>query len=280
MKLVPALDLVLEAQKNKQAVAAFNVENMETVQAVVRAANESQMSVIIQTTPSSVKFAGLSAFYHNVVAALEQINCKLPVALHLDHGSSFGLAVQAIRYGYSSVMIDGSLLPFEENIALTTQVVLVAQQVGVSVEAELGNVGGKEDDLEVEKNSLTDPFQAAEFAERTGASTLAVAIGTAHGIYSGTPKLDLERLEEIRRTVQIPLVLHGTSGVPDDVVKKCISIGMSKVNYATDLRMAFTEAVKKAIAEKPDTFDPKHYLDAGREAVYKRALELIYVCRN
>ncbi|MDR2903942.1 MAG: ketose-bisphosphate aldolase [Clostridiales bacterium] len=280
MKLVPALDLILEAQKNKKAVAAFNVENMETVQAVVRASFESNTPVIIQTTPSSVKYAGLAAFYHNVLAALEQIGSDVLVALHLDHGSSFDLAVKAIRHGYSSVMIDGSLLSFEENVALTQQVVAAAAPVGVSVEAELGNVGGKEDDLETEKNNLTDPAQAAEFAERTGTSTLAVAIGTAHGIYAGEPKLDLARLKEIRAAVKVPLILHGTSGVPDETVKQCITIGMSKVNYATDLRVAFSDAVKKAIAEKPDGFDPKHYLGAGREAVYKRAMALIQVCNN
>lgn len=278
MRLVPALDLILEAQKNKQAVAAFNVENMETVQAVIRASYEERTPVIIQTTPSSVRYAGVAAFYHNVLAELEQTDAT--VALHLDHGNSFDLAMQAIRNGYSSVMIDGSLLPFEENIALTKQVVTAAKAVGVSVEAELGNVGGKEDDLVVDKDTLTNPEQAAEFAKRTGTSTLAVAIGTAHGIYKGEPKLDLKRLKEIREMVDVPLILHGTSGVPDDVVKECITIGMSKVNYATDLRVAFTKAVKGVIEEKPDNFDPKVYLKAGREAVFKRAVELIRLCRN
>jgi tagatose 1,6-diphosphate aldolase GatY/KbaY len=278
MKLVTALELMLTAQEKKQAVAAINVENMETIQAVVRAAYQEQTPVIIQTTPSSIKYASLAGFYYNVMASLTQYD--IPIALHLDHGNSFSIAMQAIRNGYSSVMIDGSQLPFEENIALAQQVVATAQAVGVSVEAELGSVGGKEDDLEVNSDSLTSPIQAAEFAKRTGISTLAVAIGTAHGIYKGEPKLDLERLHEIRQQVDIPLVLHGTSGVPDDVVKECISLGISKVNYATDLRVAFTNGVKKAISENPQNFDPKYYLGAGREEVYNRAIELIRICKN
>lgn len=278
MGLIPAAGLLKKAEENKCAIAAFNIENMETAQAVIQASDEENMPVIIQTTPSSIKYTGLKSFYHIVTANME--HTAWPVVLHLDHGSSFELAVRAIREGYSSVMIDGSLLSLEDNIALTKKVVDVARAAGVSVEAELGSIGGKEDDLEVEKSGLTDPDDAAYFVEKTGVDSLAVAIGTAHGIYKGTPKLDFERLEKIRQKVDIPLVLHGTSGVPVGDVQKCIGIGISKVNYATDLRVAFTNAVKKAIAEKPDNHDPKYFLKAGRDAVCARARELIRICNQ
>ena len=169
-------------------------------------------------------------------------------------------------------MIDGSKLPFAENIEITRRVVAMAAEL--PVEAELGTVGGKEDGMEA-KPQYTDPDEAAEFVRRTGISSFAVAIGTAHGVYKGEPKLDLDRLSEVRAKVDIPLVLHGTSGVPEDQVRECIRRGICKVNYATDLRIVFTAAVKKAIAEQPDAFDPKKYLAAGRKAVEERVRELI-----
>ena len=166
---------------------------------------------------------------------------SVPVVMHLDHGSSYELAMQAFRAGYTSVMIDGSHHVFEENIEITKSVVRACHAAGIPVEAELGKVGGKEDDLDGGSgNGYTVPSEAAEFAERTGVDSLAVAIGTAHGVYKGTPKLDIERLSEIRKVVSVPLVLHGTSGVPDDAVRECVARGMCKVNYATDLRIAFS----------------------------------------
>ena len=168
---------------------------------------------------------------------------SVPVVMHLDHGSSYELAMQAFRAGYTSVMIDGSHHVFEENIEITKSVVRACHAAGIPVEAELGKVGGKEDDLDGGNgNGYTVPSEAAEFAERTGVDSLAVAIGTAHGVYKGTPKLDMERLSEIRKVVSVPLVLHGTSGVPDDAVRECVARGMCKVNYATDLRIAFSKA--------------------------------------
>ena len=210
MPLVSSKEMLLRAQAGRYAVGAFNVENMEMVLAVIAAAQELHAPVMLQTTPSTVKYAGLNAYYANVKAAADSVD--VPVALHLDHGNSFDLAVQAVRAGYTSVMIDGSHESFEENIALTNRVVAVARPNGIPVEAELGKVGGKEDDLETEADTNTDPLQAKEFVERTGIDSLAVAIGTAHGFYVGTPKLDKERLEQIRNVVDIPLVLHGASG--------------------------------------------------------------------
>ena len=209
---------------------------------------------------------------------LEELNITVPVALHLDHGSSFDLAVRAIRVGYTSIMIDGSGSGFEENIDVTRRVVAVAAPNQIPVEAELGKVGGKEDDLEAEADTNTDPAQAAEFVERTGISSLAVAIGTAHGFYVGTPVLDKERLSEIRKVVEIPLVLHGASGLSDEDVIDCVKRGICKVNFATELRAAYTDAVKALLKEKPETFDPKAFGKVGIPAVKKLVMDRMKVC--
>ena len=274
--LVTSKELLLDAQKNGYAVGAFNVENMEMVQAVIAAAEELRSPVIMQTTPSTLKYADADLFYANVACVAKK--ASVPVVMHLDHGSSFELAMKAFRAGYTSIMIDGSHSVFEENIAITKSVVDACHPGNVPVEAELGKVGGKEDDLDGGNGGYTDPSEAAEFVERTGVDFLAVAIGTAHGVYKGIPKLDLERLSEIRNLVSIPLVLHGTSGVPDETVKECIKRGICKVNYATDLRIAFTEGVKQVLTEKPDTIDPKKYIAAGREKVKEYVMSKMIVC--
>ena len=266
MALVTTKQLLLDAQKGGYAVGAFNVENMEMVQAVVAAAEELRSPVIMQTTPSTVKYANLNYFYENVKVAAQE--SSVPVVIHLDHGNSFELAMQAYRTGYTSIMIDGSHEGFEDNIALTSAVVKACHPGEVPIEAELGKVGGKEDDLDGgEGDPYTNPQEAAEFVERTGIDSLAVAIGTAHGVYKGVPKLDFSRLSEIRKAVSIPLVLHGTSGVPDEDVAECIKRGICKVNYATDLRIAFTKGINQVLKENPDTIDPKKYNAKGREYV-------------
>lgn len=277
MALVTTKKLLSDAQKEGYAVGAFNVENMEMIQAVVAAAEELQAPVIMQTTPSTAKYADLAYFYANAKVAAEK--ASVPVVMHLDHGSSFELAMQALRTGYTSIMIDGSHDTFEENIAVSKAVADACHPSGIPVEAELGKVGGKEDDLEGgEGNPYTDPQEAKKFVEAAGVDSLAVAIGTAHGVYKGTPKLDVERLSEIRKVVSIPLVLHGTSGVPDETVKECIRRGICKVNYATDLRIAFSKGVKRYLAENPDAFDPKKYNACGREEVKQYVMSKILVC--
>ncbi|MDR1892161.1 MAG: ketose-bisphosphate aldolase, partial [Oscillospiraceae bacterium] len=265
MPLVTSEQMLLGARRDGYAVGAFNVENMEMVMAVISAAEELGAPVILQTTPSTVRYAGLGLFYANANAAAK--NTGIPVALHLDHGNSFSLAVQAIRAGYTSVMIDGSQLEFEENVALTKRVVGAANACGLPVEAELGKVGGKEDDLDSEADTGTDPAQAREFVERTEVSSLAVAIGTAHGFYKGTPVLDKARLSEIRAVTGIPLVLHGASGLSDGEVTDCIKRGVCKVNFATELRVAFTDGIKETLAENPGVFDPKPLGKAGMAKV-------------
>jgi len=277
MALVTTKQLLLDAQTNGYAIGAFNVENMEMVQAAVSAAEELKSPIILQTTPSTLKYADPELFCANVKASAKKVS--VPIAIHLDHGNSFELAMKAFHAGYTSIMIDGSQGSFEENVEISKAVCRVCHAANIPVEAELGKVGGKEDDLEVgEGNPYTDPLQAAAFAEATGIDSLAVAIGTAHGVYKGVPRLDLERLSEIRREVTIPLVLHGTSGVPDETVKECIRRGICKVNYATDLRIAFTKGVTQYLASHPDTIDPKKYGAAGREEVKKYIMERIKVC--
>ena len=278
MSLVTTKQMLLDAQANGYAVGAFNVENMEMVMAVVGAAEEQKSPVIMQTTPSTVKYADFDYFYANVKVAAEK--ASVPVAIHLDHGDSFDLAMKAYRTGYTSIMIDGSHGSFEDNIALTKSVVEVCKNGNVPVEAELGKVGGKEDDLDGGEGGYTDPLEAKEFVEKTNVDSLAVSIGTAHGVYKGEPKLDLDRLSQIKEVVDIPLVLHGTSGVPDEVVTECVNRGICKVNYATDLRIAFTNGVKKVLDAKPDTIDPKKYNAQGREEVKEYVKARMVACKS
>ena len=276
MPLVTSEKMLLDAQKGGYAVGAFNVENMEMVKAVLAAAEELKAPVMLQTTPSTIKYGTVETYAAIVKAEAEKVS--VPVCLHLDHGSSFELAVQAMKAGYTSVMIDGSHEDFENNIAITKKVVDVAKALGIPVEAELGKVGGKEDDLEADADTNTDPAEAKEFVERTGVSSLAVAIGTAHGFYVGTPVLDKPRVSDIKEVVPVPLVLHGASGLSEEDVRECVERGMCKVNFATELRAAYTDAVKKLLEEKPETFDPKKLGIAGMEAVKELVKERMCVC--
>lgn len=277
MALVTTKELMLDAQKNHYAIGAFNAENMEMVQAIIAAAEELRAPVIVQTTPGTLKYASPAMFHAMVAAAASE--ATVPVVMHLDHGSSYELAMKAFRAGYTSVMIDGSHHVFEENIEITKEVVRACHAAGIPVEAELGKVGGKEDDLEGgDGNPFTDPQQAKEFVERTGVNSLAVAIGTAHGLYKGTPKLDFERLSAIREVVSIPLVLHGASGVPDDAVRESITRGICKVNFATELRIAFSDGVKEYLRKDPDVFDPKKYCKVGIANVVETVKGKIAIC--
>ena len=276
MPLVTSKEMLLDAQRGNYAVGAFNAENMEMVKAIIQAAEELKAPVMIQTTPSTVKYGTLETFFGIVFA--EAAKATVPVCLHLDHGSSFELAMQAIKAGYTSVMIDGSHEDFEGNVAISKKVADVANALNIPVEAELGKVGGKEDDLEANADTNTDPQEAKEFVERTGITSLAVAIGTAHGFYAGTPVLDKERVSEIRKVVDVPLVLHGASGLSEEDVRECVERGMCKVNFATELRVAYTDAVKKLLEEKPETYDPKKLGVVGIEAVKEVVKSRMVMC--
>ena len=236
--------------------------------AVIKAAEDKKSPVIMQTTPGTVKYADLDYFAAMCKVAADA--ASVPVAIHLDHGDGFDRCVQAMHAGYTSVMIDGSHVPFEDNIALTASVTKVAAPLGIPVEAELGKVGGKEDDgpaVEGE-NPYTDPDEAEEFVARTGCGSLAVGVGTAHGVYKGTPHIEQGVLKEIRSRLEIPLVLHGTSGVPDDQVAEAIRNGICKVNYATELRQAFTKGFMGYMADNPGCFDPKKPSKPGMQEIY------------
>lgn len=276
MSLVTSKEMLLKAQQGAYAVGAFNVENMEMVKAVIAAAEELNAPVMLQTTPSTIKY-GTVETYAAIVEA-EAKKASVPVCLHLDHGNSYELAMQCLEDGYTSVMIDGSHEDFEGNISVTKKVTEAAKEKGIPVEAELGKVGGKEDDLEAEADTNTDPMEAKEFVERTGIDSLAVAIGTAHGFYVGTPVLDKERLSEIRKVVEVPLVLHGASGLTDQDVRDCVSRGICKVNFATELRKAYTDAVKKLIQEDPKVYDPKAFGKVGMAAVKELVMGRMKVC--
>jgi len=291
-QLVPTRELLVAALKGKYAVGAYNVNNMELLQAIVEAGNELKAPLILQVSAGARKYANQAYLIKLVEAALN--SSTIPIALHLDHGEDFEICKACIDGGFSSVMIDGSKHPFEENIALTKQVVDYAHSRGVSVEAELGRLAGVEDNISVsEKDAIyTNPREAAEFIERTGVDSLAVAIGTSHGAYKfkGEAKLDFERIAEIQKAVgyDYPLVLHGASSVPAELVKVCndfgaeipgakgvpeemfsqaTKLGVAKINVDTDLRLSFTGAIRKHFAENPAHFDPRQYLGPARAAV-------------
>lgn len=264
---------ILECAKiNNYAVCAFNAENLEMVQAIIWGAEEMNAPVIIQTTPSTVKYADCEYFAAMVKTAVEI--SKIPAALHLDHGNSFALVCRAIKAGYTSVMIDGSQEAFEENIAITKKVIELAHAVNIPVEAELGKVGGKEDDLESD-TAYADPLEACDFTKRTQCDSLAIGIGTAHGIYKSAPKLDLERLSEIKKLVNVPLVLHGATGLSDDVIKECVNRGINKINFATELRQAYTNAVREKLNSDANIIDVKIYSDYARNCVKELVKEKI-----
>lgn len=278
MPLVSSTPMLRAARREGYAVTAFNVHTLEMLQAVVEAATEMNAPVIIQTTMGTVRHLGPE--YIAAAARVAADHTHVPVALHLDHCTDFSMIVQCIRAGYTSVMIDASMKPYEENVRETRRVVELAEAIGINVEAELGKVGGVEDDLSVADHeaALADPDECARFVEETKVPTLAPAIGTAHGIYKGEPNIDFDRIGRIAAKVDVPLVLHGGSGIPEAQVKRAISLGMAKMNIATELRIVFTDAIKRVFADKPDVDDPRHYMKPAKDALREAAKEKIRMC--
>ncbi|MGG7213848.1 tagatose bisphosphate family class II aldolase [Clostridium nigeriense] len=278
MKILSTREMLKKAQREGYAVPAFNIHNLETLEVVVETAAELKSPVILAGTPSTIEYAGGEFIVAMAEAAAEKYN--IPIAIHLDHFEVIDEIKHFVDLGFKSTMIDASHAPFEENIETVKKVVEYAHKYDATVEAELGRLGGQEDDLVVdEKDSkYTNPKQAKEYVERTGIDSLAVAIGTAHGLYHGEAKLDLDRLKEIRDVVDVPLVLHGASDVPDELVKKAISLGICKVNVATDLKIPFSDAVKKYFIENPSANDPRKYMTPGKEAMKKVVAHKIMVC--
>lgn len=275
--LVTGKEILLDAQKNSYAVGAFNVNNMEIVQAIIEAAEEMNSPVIIQASQGGLKYAGVE--YIAALALTAAKEASVPVCVHLDHGTDFEQIVACIRHGFSSVMIDGSANDFEENISVTKDAARIAHAVGVSVEAELGKIGGTEDDVHVEDKdaTMTDPNQAREFVDRTKCDSLAIAVGTAHGVYHGDPEIDFDRIREIASKVDIPLVLHGASGISDKDLRQAIELGICKINIDTDIRRHFATAVKDFVSANPDEIDPRKILGPAKESmkeVVKEKMEI------
>ena len=272
--IVTGAELLIQAKKGGYAVPAFNVDNLESVLGVLNAVEKTCKPTIIQTIPKTLKYGGISA-YSSLVRALYKDGAD--IAIHLDHGGDVKICEDCINAGYSSVMIDGSMLSFEENIALTKSVVALARGRGISVEAELGTVGGKEETEGQIK--YTEVEEAKEFVERTEVDSLAIGVGTAHGVYKGEPHIAIDRIKEIANVVDVPLVLHGASGLSDEVIRACIDAGISKINFATHLRQAFTDGLKKGLASKEATYDPKTYLPYAIKAVEDAAMRIIRLCQ-
>ena len=266
--------MLQKARKEGYAIPAFNAENMEMVQGIIAAAVKCNSPVIIQTTMPTVKY--ISPELMTAMVKAEAGKTPLSIALHLDHCDDISSIKTAIDAGYTSVMFDGSKLPLSENIDLTKKVINMAGPLGITVEAELGTIGGKEDNVS-SQIQYTKTEDAVFFSDKTSVDILAVAIGTAHGFYKGEPILDFERLREISDKIGIPLVLHGGSGVPDEKIKKAISLGISKVNFATELRAAATFGVREILADK-DIIDPKKYMGKARENVTNLCTKKIKLC--
>ncbi len=272
-------EMLLKAQREGYAVPAFNIHNMETLQVVVETAMEMKSPVIVAGTPSTIQnYAGSD--YIKAMAEVAANKYDVPIAIHLDHYEDVDAIKRNIDIGFKSCMIDASKHEFEENIEIVKEVVEYAHRYDAVVEAELGKLGGREDDLIIdEKDALyTNPEDAVEFVKRTNVDSLAIAIGTAHGLYKGEPKLDFQRLEEIRNKVSVPLVLHGASDVPDELVKKAISLGICKVNVATDLKIPFANALRRFFDENSIESDPRKYMTPGKEAMKGIVKHKIEVC--
>ena len=276
MPLVTSEKMLKDARNGGYAVAAFNIENMEMTKAIVAGAEELNAPVILQVSQSTSKYGSLETYV--AMVAVEAAKTKIPVALHLDHGESYEIAEAAINAGFTAVMIDGSKLSYEENLDLTKRVVDYAKEKGVVVEGELGKVGGKAGDVITDEDTNTDPAQAKEFVEKTGVDSLAVAIGTSHGFYKGTPVLDKERIAQIKEATEAPLVMHGASGLSEEDVRECAARGIAKVNFATELRVAYTDAMRKLLSENPDIYDPKKPGKAGMDAVKEIVKSRILMC--
>ena len=278
MNIISSREMLLRAKRGGYAIPAFNIHNLETMQGVLEAAWEMKSPVIIATTPGTVKYAGMD--YLVSMAKVGARRYSIPIALHLDHCEEVDFIERCIYAGYKSVMIDASMKSYDENISMTKKVVEFAHIHDVTVEAELGKIGGQEDEKVVDKRdaAYTAPELAAEFAAATNIDSLAIAIGTAHGVYKDEPKLDFERLIEIKKRVQVPLVLHGASGVPKDSIIKAVGYGIGKINIATELKIPLSQEIKRCFEMNPKESDPRKYLTPGKEALKKVAMEKIKIC--
>jgi fructose-bisphosphate aldolase class II len=256
-----------KAKANRFAVGQFNMNNLEFAQAIVEAAMEEKSPIIFGVSEGALKYMGIE--FTVAIAEAAAKKSGLPIALHLDHGSTFEVAMQCIRAGFSSVMFDGSHHSFEDNVRLTKEVVKAARAMGVSVEGELGTIGGVEDDISVEEEhaNLAKPEEAIRFYEQTGVDCVAIAVGTAHGMYKGEPQIHYDIIEQVAKAIPVPVVLHGGSGVPDESIRKAIAAGVGKINVNTENQVACTDAIREVLAKDGKVYDPRKYLGPAKKAM-------------
>lgn len=273
-------EMLIKAREEGYAVPAFNIHNLETIQTVVEAAVEMKSPVILAATPGTMTYGGRA--YIQAIAEVAAQENDIPIALHLDHHETIESIEESLKLGTKSVMIDGSHNSFEENIELTKQVVDLAHSYGATVEAELGKLVGQEDDMIVEAKdaAYTDPDTVVEFVERTGVDTLAVAIGTGHGVYESKPELDFKRLETIKNLIDIPIILHGASGISEEDVRKCIELGCAKVNISTELKIPFSTALREYLIEHPNETDTRKYMGPAKAKMKEAAIGKILICKS
>ena len=268
MPLVSMTEMLKKGLEGKYAVGQFNINNLEWTQAILAAAEEEKSPVILGVSEGAARhMGGFKTVVMMVKGLLEDMKITVPVAIHLDHGSSFEKCKEAIDAGFTSVMIDASHHPFEENVETAKAVVDYAHAKGVSVEAELGTVGGQEDDVVADGVIYADAQECKELVERTGIDCLAPALGSVHGPYKGEPNLGFKEMEEIKNLTNMPLVLHGGTGIPEHDIKKAISLGTSKINVNTENQIAFTQKVREVLAANTEVYDPRKYIGPGREAI-------------
>lgn len=266
-RLVSMNEFLPKAKANRFAVGQFNMNNLEFAQAIAQAAREENSPFIFGISEGALKYMGME--YTVAIAEAAAKASGVPVALHLDHGSSFDVAMKCIRGGFSSVMFDGSHHPYEENIRLTKEIVKAAHAMGVSVEGELGTIGGVEDDISVDEAeaSLAKPDEAIRFYEETGVDALAIAVGTAHGMYAGEPNIRFDIIDEVAKAVPVPIVLHGGSGVKDEAIKEAIANGVGKINVNTENQVACTNTIREILSSDAKVYDPRKYLGPARDAM-------------
>lgn len=267
MPLVSMKEMLEKGKENGYAVGQFNINNLEYIQAILQAAEEEKSPVILGVSEGAGKYmGGFKVVVAMVKSLMEEYGTTVPVAIHLDHGSSYEKCEQAIEAGFTSVMIDASHSPIDENIAITKKVVELAHSRGVSVEAEVGTVGGEEDGV-IGGINYADPMECVRLVKEAGIDCLAPALGSVHGPYQGEPNLGFKEMEEILNLTQVPLVLHGGTGIPTKDIQKAISFGTAKINVNTENQMAQAKAVRKVLDEKPNLYDPRKYLGPGTEAI-------------
>lgn len=270
MPLVSMKEMLERAVEGRYAVGQFNLNNLEFTQAILQAAKEENSPVILGVSEGAARYmGGFKLVVAMVKALIEEYKIDVPVAIHLDHGSSFEKCIEAMYAGFTSVMIDGSHYPLAENIALTKKVVEAAHVLGVSVEAELGRIGGQEDDLVVDEAQAlyAVPSECEQLVKQTGVDCLAPALGSVHGPYKGKPNLGFDRMAEVQKLTGVPLVLHGGTGIPTEDIQRAISLGTAKINVNTENQIASALAVREVLEQKPDLYDPRKYLGPARDKI-------------